>query len=292
MDLKQLDAFVTIHQLQSFTRAGDTLGYAQSTITTQIQMLERELEARLFERLNHRVSLTPEGKRFLPYAEQILRLAAEAKDVVADCETPRGVLTIGAVESLCVTRLPRLLGEYRNRYPDVELALQFGTCGEFMQSLRANTMDLAFMLSRRIDAPDLVTVVEFPEPLVFLAAPGHPLAAGADLDPSDLNNQALILTEPGCSYRAMLDEIIRQAAVKPRSILEIGNIHTIKRLTQSNLGITLLPKVAVAEELKRGSLINLNWRGPAFDLWTQVVHHKQKWLSASLKAFLELVHTL
>lgn len=113
MDFRQLTTFVTIAKLQSFSLAAQDLDYAQSTITTQIQLLEKELGVKLFERLGHRITLTSKGSRLLPFAEQILKLTSEAKDAMEDSGLPRGTLTVGAVESLCVMRLPKLLKAYR-----------------------------------------------------------------------------------------------------------------------------------------------------------------------------------
>src|SRR5690554_2116977 len=101
----------------SFTRAAELMGYAQSSVTAQVRSLEDELGIKLFERLGRSITLTREGERLLLYAEKILKLAAEAKEAVSDSSSMKGTLSIGAVESLCVYRLPNLLQEYRKRCP-------------------------------------------------------------------------------------------------------------------------------------------------------------------------------
>lgn len=288
MDLKQLNSFITICKLQSFTQAADSLGYAQSTITTQIKLLENELGVKLFERIGKNITLTHQGKKLLPYAKQMLKLSGEIKNVLTSEDVPSGVLTIGAAESLCVLRLPEILKEYRKLYPNVEVSMKFGNCTDFRHFLRDNFIDVAFSLGTRIEANDFVTEISFDEPMLLLTAPGHPLLEKKEILPEDIAKESLILTELGCSYRAVFENILNSLNLKANVVLETGSVQAIKQFTMSGLGITLLPKVAVEEELNQGRLVPLNWAGPDFGIVSQVLYHKDKWLSPALKAFLKL----
>ncbi|MDD7794458.1 LysR family transcriptional regulator [Clostridium sp. 'White wine YQ'] len=288
MDLKQLNSFVTICKLQSFTGAADELGYAQSTITTQIKLLENELEVKLFERIGKNISLTYQGKKLLPYAKQMLKMSAEIKDVITNDSVPSGVLTIGAAESLCVLRLPEILKEYRSLYPQVEISLKFGSCSEFRHFLRDNIIDVAFSLGTKIDGSDFVTEIVSNEEMLLLTAPGHKLINKEVVYPKDIENEQLILTEVGCSYRAVFENMLGSYNIKPNLILETGSVQAIKQFTMSGLGISLLPRVAVEEELAQGRLVKLNWAINDFGIVSQVIYHKDKWISPALKAFLEL----
>lgn len=288
MDFKQLNAFVAISKFQSFTKAAETLGYAQSSITNQIKLLENELEVRLFERIGKNVTLTHEGKKLLPYAKQMLKLSNDIKNTVFNKETPSGTLTIGAAESLCVLRLPEILKEYKKLYPEVEVSLKFGSCSDFRYFLTDNIIDVAFSLGIKIDSDEFISEVEIPEPMLLLAYPGHPLINKKAVLPEDIENEPLILTETGCSYRAALENILTNCTVKPNVALETGSVQAIKQFTMSGLGITLLPKVAVEDEINSGKLIPLNWSGPDFQIISQVLYHKDKWISPALREFLKL----
>ncbi|HEX3046874.1 MAG TPA: LysR substrate-binding domain-containing protein [Bacillota bacterium] len=247
---------------------------------------------KLFERLGHRITLTSKGSRLLPFAEQILKLTTEAKDAMEDSGLPRGTLTVGAVESLCVMRLPKLLKAYRLRYPEVEIALKLGNYADFFRSMRENTMDIAFILEKKMSEEGFVTELRLPETMVMLAAPDHFLAEKDGVYPEDLSDQSFILTEPGCSYRDQFQSMLHQNSIKPRSIMETGNVQAIKQLVMSGLGITVLPLIAVSEECNAGRLVRLNWKGPAFEIFTHVVYHKDKWVSGPLKAFIEMIHEM
>lgn len=288
MDFRQLNTFLTIGKLQSFTAAANELGYAQSTITTQIKTLEDELGVKLFDRIGKNISLTHEGRKLLPYAKQMIKLSSDIKNVIFHEEKPSGTLTIGAAESLCVIRLPEILKEYRRLYPDVEVSLKFGSCADFRHFLKDSIIDVAFSLGRKIESDDFISEIEIDEPMLLLAYPGHPLIGKESVFPSDIEDEPLILTETGCSYRAAFENILSEYNVKSNLVLETGSVQAIKQFTMSGLGITLLPKVSVEEEVKSGKLIPLNWKGPDFGVISQVIYHKDKWISPALSAFLKL----
>lgn len=92
----------------------------------------------------------------------------------------------------------------------------------------------------------------------------------------------------GCSYRATLENILNSCNIKPNVAIETGSVQAIKQFTMSGLGITLLPKVAVDDEINSGKLVPLNWEGPDFGIISQVLYHKNKWISPALKEFLNL----
>lgn len=288
MDFKQLNTFIAISKYQSFTEASNVLNYAQSTVTTQIKSLESELKVKLFERMGKKVTLTYEGKKLLPYAKQMIKLSDQMKNIVIDDGKPSGTLTIGAAESLCVIRLPEVLKKYRMLYPEVDVSLKFGTCSDFRYFLKDNIIDAAFSLGTKIDSKEFISEVEIDEPMVLLAYPGHPLTKKDKVFPEDISEEPLILTEMGCSYRAAFENILSEHNIKPNLALETGSVQAIKQFTMSGLGITLLPKVAVEDEIKAGRLVPLNWCGPDFGIISQVLYHKDKWISPALSAFLKL----
>lgn len=124
--------------------------------------------------------------------------------------------------------------------------------------------------------------------MVLLCSPQHPFVQRKN----DLSGESFILTEPGCGYRALFETIISEYHVKPRSIIETGNVQAIKQLTLSGMGITLLPQTAVEEELLQKRLVKLNWAGPEFLVFTQVFYHKDKWMSAALTALIDLMQEM
>jgi DNA-binding transcriptional LysR family regulator len=154
MELRHLKTFKVVADMGGFTRAAEALGYAQSTITSHIQALERELGRPLFDRLGKTVVLTSAGERLYEYAAQILRLSQAAESAVTDDSQPAGKFMIGA-PALTVYRLPAILREYKERYPDVQIVLVPSQCWEMSPKLRAGELDVAFLLAPPAEEPDL-----------------------------------------------------------------------------------------------------------------------------------------
>ena len=287
MELRNLKTFVTIVRLGGFTKAAAVLGYAQSTVTAQVKALEEELGTVLFERFGRGVSLTRDGENLLAYAEQIVKLADAAK-ASAPGEGMRGTLAIATPESYCLHRLPELLKEYRELYPEVELKLHFGCCCDCHEMLQKNLVDASFFLDKPICEADLVSLPLSEEPVVLLASPRHPLTSNASVGPADLDGQSFILTESGCNLRARFEKVLAEHGVRPFPAMELSNVEIIKRFTRDNLGLTILSRMTAEDDLAAGRLAALPWRGPSFDVQAQLVHHRDKWLSPALKAFIEL----
>ncbi len=289
MEIRQLKTFMSIVKLGNFSQAAHYLGYTQSTVTTHIQLLEKELNTLLFERFGHQLMLTTDGERLYEYAEQITRLAEDAKNELEHFDTPRGPIIIGMPESLCVYYLTDLLKEYTALYPDVELKLIFGISSDFRNLLRRNMMDLAFILEETSKDADLVSTLLWPEPIAMVVSPDHKLVKAGKAELKDLHGETLLFVESGSTYRSALETGLAKAAVHPRTVMEICHIQTIKQFVCANLGITVLPKVAVKEELAAGTLVALQCPGITFKTNTCLVYHKDKWLSHGIRAFLKLV---
>lgn len=288
MELRQLQTFRVVARTLSFTRAAAALDYAQSSVTAQIQALEEDFGVPLFERLGRRVVLTEAGTRLLSYADRLLGLAEEARVAVPGDTEPRGTLTIGAPESLCTYRLPPVLQRFRASFPSVQLIFQPGGCADTRRALAEGLLDLGFLIEEPAQAPGLVVKPLVPETLLVLAAPDHPLTRRAAVGPDDLHGEPVIMTETGCSYRALFERTLAEAEVYPAAKLEFSSIEAIKQCVMAGMGLTVLPEVTVATELAQGRLVALPWSGPRYNMVTQVAWHKDKWLSPALRAFLDL----
>lgn len=287
MEIRQLQIFCAAAQTLNFTKAGLRLGYAQSNITGQIRQLEAELQVKLFERMGRGIQLTNDGKSFFEKAKVILELCERAKEEFLP-QVVRGVLNIGAAETVCVYRLPRLLTEYRKLYPLVEIRVQTESCEHFFELIKASSIDLALVLTDTIKSPEMAVQILHDEKMTVVASPLHPLAQKQQIRPQDFAGECLIITLPGCGYRPLILSMFREHQVKPGSLMELSSIGAIRQCTICGLGIAILPKIAVQDDLERGKLCELNWAGPAFDVKTQLIYHHEKWLTPAMRAFIEL----
>ncbi len=288
MDLRQLTTFRTIAQTASFSRTAETLSYAQSTVSAQIQALEEELGVALFDRLGKKVALTEAGKRLLGYAEKMLDLAEEARTVLADDDALSGTLTISAPETLCTYRLPAVLSRFLKRFPQVEIIFRQEYDADLQRPLQEGLMDVAFVMLEPFEAPNLVIEPLVEEPMLLVAAPGHHLAQLPSVSFGDLQGEPMLLTEATCGYRTLFERALAAAGVRSYTPMEFHSVEAIKQCAIVGIGLALLPVVAIEQELKEGSLTPLNWAGRDFQVVTQMAYHKDKWLSPALEAFLSV----
>jgi DNA-binding transcriptional LysR family regulator len=288
MELKNLKTFAKIAQYKSFSKTAENLGYAQSTITTQIQLLEQELGTKLFERIGRRVELTSHGTIFLQYVNKIIDLADKAKDSIDESNKPKGSLRIGVVESICTMRLPEILKTYHMKYPEVDIIIKIGFCSELRAMLKNNIVDVIFILDKEVEQEEITSSLSLNEPMVMIAASGNRLQYKHNLTVKDLADESLILTEQGCSYRFALERIFIRNGIQPHVLLEVGNIETIKSFVKSNLGITLLPLMTVKKEVDNKELIILDVAECQFKTNRQILYLKKKHVTAAMQAFISL----
>jgi DNA-binding transcriptional LysR family regulator len=287
MEIKQLKTFITIIKAGSFIEAAKLLGYAQPTVTMQIKSLEEKLNVKLFERLGHQIHLTREGELLVSYAEHILQFATEATSVLSNKNLVADKIVIGASETFGVVRIPDMLKKFRAKFPGVKLNLIFNSVKTIYEQLQNNTVDIAILVTRKLTFPDMTSQILCPEPVVAVVAPDHPFAERKKVDMQDLADQDLLITHEGCTYRAIIDHLLIQENIHPRSLIEVNNVQAIILLAIYGLGIAVLPRVCVERELANHLLCEIPWNGPNFDIFSQVVYHKNKWLSPTLLTFLE-----
>ena len=259
MTIVQLETFLKITEAGSFTAASNMLGYAQSTVTTQIKQLEEELNCLLFERLGKNIVLTLEGKRLLIYAQKMLQLEREILLEVPKSEDPTGILRLGVSESLCYNILPHILLEYKKRFPKIVIELQFITHDTFPSMLKQGALDLVYTLNPYIESPELVMLHKKPETLGFYASPEYPLANRNRIKETDLENIPLLLTSHSCNFRLMLIQDLAKYSVTPKIGIETSRKEILKQFAINQLGVAFIPDMVAKEEIENGSLKRLDW---------------------------------
>jgi DNA-binding transcriptional LysR family regulator len=287
IDIKHLKTFSTIAKTGNFSHASKLLGYAQPTVTTHIQLLEKEFNVKLFERLGHKIKLTQEGKQLLYYAENILKFSSEATSVLSSRGALSGKIIIGANESFSVARLPLVLKGFIQKYPNIDISLKFGSVKDIHEHIQNNTVDIAFFLTRELSYPDLVTETLLAEPVVAVTSPDHHFNSYTSVNIDDFKNETIIMTQENCTYRSMIDNLLKDANVQPQSIIGINNIQAIKQLVMSGVGITILPRITAEYEIAQKLLFEVPWNKPPLPVFTQIAYHKDKWLSPTILNFLE-----
>lgn len=246
MDTKDLTTFATVARLGGMSRAARELNTVQSNVTQRVRRLETALGVALFERSRSGVQLTPAGKRLMPYTVRVDALLDEAGRAARDDGAPRGVLTVGSLETTAALRLSPLLASYAQAHRSVDLVLRTGTTAEMVQGVLNRELEGAFVCGP-VAHPQLVTTPSFVEELALLSAPARSSVASA-LQQSDLR---LIVLRAGCSYRQRLEEVLARRGIVGLRRLEFGTLEAILGAVAADLGVTLMPR----------ALIGPTWRG-------------------------------
>ncbi|MBS4174782.1 LysR family transcriptional regulator [Bacillus sp. FJAT-49736] len=287
MEFRQLNTFHTVATTLNFSRAAEALNYVPSNVTMQIKALEEELNVRLFDRLGKQLVLTTAGKRFLTHVQDILNKLDEARSSVHDNEILSGTLTISANEVVCAYRLPEVFKLFRLRYPGVRLIFRSVPNQQLKQTLFEGTSDVVFILDELIQSTGLTAEPLTEETFRFFAAPDHPLTKQNVLQLEDFHGEVFLINEKGCPYRTMFDRTFKKGDVDSISPLEFQSAEAIKQCAISGIGIAFLPEIVTEVEVERGELVALPWRISDLDVYTQMLWHKDKWLSPIILSFIE-----
>ena len=289
MELRNINTFLHVAELHSFSRTARQLGYSQSAVSSQIAQLEGELGAPLFDRVGKTVRLTGAGETFLGYARTLLATVQQAQAALQPPQQISGSLSIALADSVCSTFLPGLLQRYHARCPQVELVLCTATADGMLQMLGTNQTDLAYTLDQPLLQPNLVRAVDVPEPVCFVAPADHPLARKDSVSLEELTRQEFLLTERGMSYRDALDQCMAAHGLRLQPYLELGSAALLCQMVEQGMGLSFLPEYIVRDALAAGRLVRLPVPECPVEMHRQLFYHRDKWLTPQMKVFIELV---
>lgn len=289
MEIRNLASFVQVAEHNSFTKAARILGYSQSTISFQIKQLEDELGCLLFERINHTISLTEKGEELLAYAQKISRMTEEFNEQINEKSAPRASLHILAPDSICEDMMNSNYKEFHEKYPGISLKFTTADTREMRNMLDRNMADLMLTLDEHVYQSDYVIAKEEPVVMRFVTGANSPYASLRSLSIKDIATLPFILTEENAGYRRALETELAKNSLEIKPILEIGRTDVIKNVLTRGIGISFLPDFVTAKEFSEGKLVYLDVVDAKFNIWKQLIYHKNKWLSNSFLALVEFI---
>jgi len=285
VDTGDLRIFEAVARLGGMNRAAAELNTVQSNVTARIKALEADIGCALFERHARGVLLTAAGRRLLPYADRAARLLADARSAVRDDGAPRGLLTIGSLETTAALRLTPLLAGYAADYPEVDLVLRTGTSRELIQDVLEQRVDGAFVCGP-VAHPDLREQIMFREELTMLAAPDVTSLDGALARRPSEGGVRIVVLRAGCSYRQMLETLLAHRGIAVQRTLEFGTLEAIFGCVAAGLGITLLPRALIGPVWSAGRVSVHALRPADAKVDTLFIRRREGFCSSALTAFL------
>jgi len=289
MELRNLTTFIQVAELGSFTRAAEQLGYSQSTVSFQIKQLEDELGCLLFERINHTITLTEKGRDLVSYAHQIRSLTDTLKETLENEKEISGHIHVVTPDSVCEEMINSHYIDFHSKYPLISFKFTTGDSAVMLDMLDHNEADVILTLDHHLYNKDYIIAKEEQLPMHFVAAANSKYAKAECLSIQDIINEPFILTEYGQGYRRVFDRELAKKSLEITPVLEIGRTDIItSMIAQSNM-ISFLPDFVTKPLINSGELCYLNVDDMNIDIWKQLIYHKNKWISKSLKAFIDYV---
>jgi len=289
--LDQLRILKAIASEGSFKRAADSLYVSQPAVSLQVQNLERQLNVPLFDRGGRRAQLTEAGHLLLNYGEKILTLCQETCRAIEDLQNLQGgTLIVGASQTTGTYLLPRMIGMFRQRYPDVGVQLQVHSTRRTSWGVANGQVDLAIIGGEvPSELQDTLQVTPYAEDELALILPVfHPLAKISTIQKEDLYKLQFIALDSQSTIRKVIDQVLARCGVDTRRLkieMELNSIEAIKNAVQSGLGAAFVSISAIEKELQMGIL----HRAPIHDMTVKrvlsVITNPNRYCSKAAEAF-------
>lgn len=286
MDTNVLKTFIAVCEYSGFSAAAKELGYTQSTVSSQIKQLEKELDVRLFDRYYHKINLTEKGVLVLQQARNILNAQAKMLDSLNSAESIEGEIRLSMSSSVCSRYFKNDFLRFHHQYPEIKVEITENGTEQMFDKLRKNETDLVFTLDRHIYDSDFIICAEQEEQVHFIAAADNPVT-DCSWKLSEISQNEFVLTEQAMSYRKILNETLASQSLEIRPVLEIGNPIQICELVKNSSLLSFLPDFISEKYVNDGQIKRLDVAGCPVTVWTQLLLHKNKWRSPAMNVFIE-----
>lgn len=285
---RQLEVFEAIARLGSFTRAAKELHLTQPTVSMQIKKLTGAVGLPLFEQLGKRIHLTEAGREVYQYSCAISHQLEEMASVLANLKGLTGGKLRISVASTANYFVPNLLAAFYRRHPDVTVSLDITNREALLRQLNENTVDLVVMGQPPAET-DLEAGAFMDNPLVVVAPPKHPLAKEQHIPLARLQSEVFLVREPGSGTRIAMERFFSERDIRLTTGMEVGSNEAIKQSVQAGLGLGLLSRDTLEQELSLQRLVILDVAEfPILRHW-YIVHRSGKRLSPVAQAFKEFL---
>jgi LysR family transcriptional regulator, low CO2-responsive transcriptional regulator len=287
MDFDQLETFLEVARLSSFSRAAERRFRTQPAISSQIRALEEEVGAKLLDRSGGKVAVTGAGKVFRTYAEDVLEQRRVMLVALAEMHrVPRGELVVSANEGTCLHILPEVFAEFKREYPSVAVSVKRLEHNKILEAIIENSCDFG-IVSMPVSDKRLTVVQIHRDELVVITPPHHPLAGEKKATVAEIVEYPLLLPKVGHT-RDALETLFHERRLKPKISMELDSSELLKRFVAADVGIGFIPRSNVAEDLQAKALVALTLADASVQRDLALVFRKDKALSRAALAFIDI----
>lgn len=285
-----LKTFVTLAELNNFTKTSEVLHISQPSVSLHIKNLENEFQTELFIRSPKHVQITPTGTILYNRAKQIISIYEQTKeDILEHHHSVQGKLIIGTSFTIGEYILPSFLFKLQRDFPKLELKVVIGNTEEIVQNVRQFQVDIG-LIEGQTDDKELSIHSFMQDELYIVASPKHPDFKGK-VTWNDLQNHTWITREEGSGTREYLKHVIRSNGLKVKSLLTISSNQGIKESVIQGVGISLLSRSVIERELKYGELSIVRLQNQSFTRTFSYVYSPIMKNKRSVEALIDLIRS-
>ena len=284
MDLRQLRFFLEVAESGGFTRAADKLNTAQSAVSLAIKKLEDELEVKLFDRRDRRVSLTVEGETLVKNAKDIFRRVAQARQEIADL---RGLLSgevqVGLTPVLSSFFFPKIISTFKRQFPALKISVTGDSASNIQRKIESGTLDIGILegkISEQLDSHHLLR-----EEVVACVHRYHPFAKKKTCTIRELLAEPLVQFQKGYYIREIIDELAVKEGLVPTVMAESNLLSLVNSMVKEELGLAFMLKMAVGND---PDIVKVSCDPPIY-LDLAIAWKKQSPLSPANRAFVNFL---
>lgn len=292
INFHQLHIFHTVAEYGNFSAAAQSLGMTQPAVTMQVQSLEEYFGTKLFHRTTKRVELSDAGRALLPYARRALELMRETDEVmVRYTKTLKDRLQFGASLTIGEHILPRLLGPFAHKYPDIRIRLKVLNSTQIIEEIVNHQLTFG-LVEAPVDHPDIHSDVVLNDELLLVMPGNHPLCDVETPSFEQLAEFPFVLREQGSGTRQVMEQEMRQKGFDParlKIVMELGSTGAVKSAVEAGIGLSVLSRSSVRHESVLGTIVTKRIAGLNFVRDFHAVYLKSASLPLSAVTFLSFL---
>jgi DNA-binding transcriptional LysR family regulator len=288
LDLRQVEIFYYVARLGSFSKAAEALLLTQPTISGHIKALEDSISLVLFDRLGRGISLTRAGEVLYGYAKRLLATKTAALQALQELQGGvQGELVVGGSSIPGQYILPTVLGDFKRHYPGIIVLLRITDTMETLERIVHGDVELG-LVGAHVPHPQVVYQPFVDDELVVAVPPGHPWAVQRQVALQALLTEPFIHRERGSGSRLVIEQTLKQHGLEPTSLhvtAEMGSTEAIKQGIKAGVGIAIISRLALADELRARTLYAVTLDEVVFRRSFYIIRHKVRTMSPLAQTF-------
>lgn len=285
MTLRHFKIFITVCDTMNMTSAAETLFISQSAVSQAISELEGHYDVRLFERLSRKLYLTQAGQKLLGYARHMIHMNEEVEKDMKILQEASSI-RIGASVTVGACVLPELVAGFNKFSPKTDIQVFEDNTEKVEKLILHDEIDIG-LVEGETTSPDILNRTFMDDELVLIYGTSHRFARLGVIEPHELEQEKFIIREKGSGTRKTFENMMTANNLTWNTIWTCNNADTIKMAVSRGLGVSVISRLAVANDVAAGLLCQAYVRGIQFKRQFKIIYHKNKYLTESMKQFIK-----